>query len=173
MFEKYYDFRYRTKTRTFLPNETYDWCHFLCFKDDAKHRYIVRVEENTDICFYGIKFYLHSTRWSESSRYRIATGFGNASAVIITCVQIMLYFLQKNPYASFGFIGAQGFNEASGANTKRFRLYHRIMEYFFSPVRFNHYVIEEKSVYLILNKQEDSGRLLPKIEQIFQEYLTE
>ncbi len=70
----------------------------------------------------------------------------------------MDYFLAKNPYASFGFIGANSIGEQK-SNTKRFMIYQRIIKNVISPITFSHYLSEEKSAYLIFNKLGDVEQL--------------
>lgn len=85
----------------------------------------------------------------------------------------MLYFIaEKNPWASFGFIGEQLQTEDSSKNTKRFRVYKCVMENFFSPLNFTHYIKEESSMYLILNNLnlKDNPNVLSQIEKMIVEY---
>jgi len=100
------------------------------------------------------------------------TNLKQATRVIRTCIEIMLYFIdKKNPWASFIFIGAQ-LQEESTKNTKRFRVYKMIMENFFSPTEFDHYLHEENSIYIILNKLkiEDAPNALKHMEKMAVEY---
>ena len=62
--------------------------------------------------------------------------------IINTCINIMLSIYEKNSKASFGFIGANGFNEDTKC-TKRYRVYSRIVATYFSDRVFYHKYREE------------------------------
>jgi hypothetical protein len=75
---------------------------------------------------------------------------------------------QKNPYRCFAFIGAASAAEAKN-DTKRFRLYKKIMEAIFSPQNFKHFQHPKSSAYLMLNKlyAKNNPDLREKIETFF------
>jgi hypothetical protein len=164
MFNTYYKFNYAgnkmISTGTFRYKE-----HKLTFNCKNNQRYIVNVEEY-DYYTFIIKFHLKSHSPSKN-KYSLLTENYDAPAVIRTCIQIMLFFYKKNPYASFGFIGANGTDEVEKNNTKRYKLYKRIIENFFSPVNFYHYRYTEKSAYLLLNKDYQEESLKEKVEALF------
>lgn len=86
--------------------------------------YMVRVEEY-QYNIYAVKFYQKSHSLSKD-KYRIMTNTNEPRRIINTCINIMLTVYQKNKKASFGFVGANGFNEDI-SYTKRYRVYSRII----------------------------------------------
>jgi len=73
----------------------------------------------------------------------------------------MLFFYDKNPYASFGFIGSNDLGE-SESSTKRFNFYKKLMETFFSPLKFQHLEYPKRSAYLLLNRDYQNPLLKKK-----------
>jgi len=166
MFDTHYDFK-TIMSRDPREGEHFQKEHKLTFSCKKNQRYIVNVEEYLhDI--YIIKFHLKSHSDSED-KYRILTHFNDAAKIISTCTEIMISFYKNNDKASFGFIGAQFVGDEDQSNTKRFRVYRRVMENLFSPVKFSHYSIPEKSAYLLLNKLNTSVTL-EEIERMFNNY---
>lgn len=80
----------------------------------------------------------------------------------------MLSIYEKNPKASFGFIGANGFNEDIVC-TKRYRVYSRIVATYFSDRFFYHKENMEKSAYILINVLElkENPNLTQQIESFF------
>lgn len=128
--------------------------------------YIVRVEEYPN-SFYGIKFYLKADSLSPH-KYNRLTGLNEPRAVINTCIAILLELEKQYPHSSFGFIGANLEGE-SNAETKRFRVYRRILTTYFSEEIFYHYQIVEQSAYAMIRRTElDSNpQLIEKISTYF------
>ena len=166
MFNSSYEFRYcnhnNIKKGQYNVRE-----HILTFSCKKANQYIVHVEEYPHF-IYVIKFHLKSHRLSEK-KYNLQTNLHDPLTVIGTCVEIMLYFYKKNPFASFAFIGANSLNEENVKNTKRFKVYRRIMENAFSPFTFNHLIYEDESAYVLLNKDNIEDNLFEKVEEIFKE----
>ena len=80
----------------------------------------------------------------------------------------MLY--KENPRASFGFIGANCENEGI-ENTKRYRVYYKIVATQVSDNIFKHVENMEKSAYMLINRNElkEYPDLVEEIERTFQE----
>ena len=102
--------------------------------------------------FYAIKFHLKSHKDSPH-KYSLMTGLNEASPVICTCIAIMHEIAKSNAQSSFGFIGANMQDESSFM-TKRFRVYSLFMATYFTETLFEHYVMMEKSAYLLVRKTE-------------------
>lgn len=164
MFDSSYKFRY-CNYQDIKQGQYNVRKHILTFSCKKKIQYIVHVEEYPHYT-YGVKFYLKNHRLSRR-KYNLLTNLHDPLSVIGTCVEIMLYFYAKNSFASFAFIGANSLKEHTGKNTKRFRIYRRIMENSFSPFTFSHRTYEDKSAYLLLNKDNVEQNLLEKVEKIF------
>lgn len=150
MFGEAYQFSYRKFT---LGNKNHGqpWIkeHLYTFKGKKDSQYMVIVEEY-DFDFYAIKFHLKKDR-NNKKKYEELTGYNDATRVIRTCVDIMIDLYKKNPYCSFGFKGSNSENE-SVFNTKRFRIYRQVMEYFFSLEKFFHFYDISSSSYMLINK---------------------
>lgn len=168
MFDSHYQFRYVNHNLRDIKGQLVKE-HKLTFSCKNKQKYIVNVEQYNHY-IYAIKFFAKSHRLSEN-KYRLLTNLYDAPAVIMTCVRIMIYFYKRNPYSSFIFVGENGLKENDKNNTKRFKVYKRIMETFFSPVTFAHYTYTEKSAYLMLNKDNPESDLLIKVESVIHELL--
>ena len=134
--------------------------HLLTFRTSKKRTIIVRVHEHKKESLFVIKFFDKNHRLSDD-KFNFMVADGEASTIINTNIAIMQYFYNKNPYASFAFMGAPTkeeirentqLNRHSAYNTKRFRLYKRIMSLFFNPARFLHIQNANCSAYLIANR---------------------
>lgn len=128
--------------------------------------YIVRVEEY-EYNIYAVKFYQKSHSLSKN-KYRIMTNTNEPRRIINTCVNIMLTVYQKNKKASFGFVGANGFDEDT-SYTKRYRVYSRIIATYFSDEHFYHKENIEKSAYMLINNisLKENPDLVEQIESFF------
>lgn len=128
--------------------------------------YIVRVEQY-ECSIYAIKFYQKNHRLSHN-KYRIMTNTFEPRKIINTCINIMLSIYEKNSKASFGFIGANGFNEDTKC-TKRYRVYSRIVATYFSDRVFYHKENIEKSAYMLINNiaLKENPDLIQQIENFF------
>ena len=77
---------------------------------------------------------------------------------------------KNNDLASFGFIGANDLGEGKD-NTKRYRVYKKIVKEFFSSENYYHVRSDENSLYLILNKQNkniDKNKIINTIAENFE-----
>lgn len=85
-------------------------------------------------------------------------------------MNVMFSVLKENPRASFGFIGANCENEDE-ANTKRYRVYRKIMATKISEEKFIHTRNQEKSAIMLINREElkEYPNLVEIIEKTFQE----
>lgn len=113
--------------------------------------YIVRVEEYPNN-MYAVKFYLKSHS-NSSRKYQLMTNTFEARTVINTCINIMLSVYDQNCMASFGFIGSNSDGE-SVSNTKRYRVYSKIIATYFSDKLFMHIENIDKSVYMLVNRRQ-------------------
>lgn len=147
--------------------------HTLTFYAGSKSKtdqYIVTVEEY-EYDMYVIKFHkkLDSNR---KFRYNLLTNEFRARKILNTCINIGIAFYQRNPLASFGFIGAPTIDEIESNkfdHTKRFNLYDKFARLHFNPDHFDHTVNVQRSAYLLMNKKkrEQEPDLLHKIGEMF------
>jgi len=113
--------------------------------------YIVRAEEYPNH-FFGVKFYLKADA-NNPHKFTRLTGLNEPRAVINTCIAIMMELSKQIPSSSFGFIGANIEGEGN-METKRFRVYRRILTTYFSEEVYFHYQVVEQSAYAMVRKSE-------------------
>jgi hypothetical protein len=125
--------------------------HTYTFRSTKSNQtYIIEVDEFEDFLLFIIKFHLKAHRLS-NDKFKLHTKLQEAPSCISTCINLMDLLYKENHFRSFAFIGANSEGEKS-ENTKRFRLYKRVMEAVFSPATFKHFQHPKSSAYLLLNK---------------------
>lgn len=147
MFEQHFPYRYINHQLEKEPFEHIS--HNYSFRGKNDKRYIVTVEQYEEN-IYCAKFYLqeHKSCIHKFSRF---SEQNECSRVIQTVAVILIDLLGKNPFASFLFIGANSIGEEKD-NTRRYKLYKRIVEQKLSAVKFEHHFIDKYSSYIVLNK---------------------
>lgn len=148
-------------------------CLLYHFKSPFSHqRYIVRVEQYPHD-FYGVKFYLKADT-QNPHKYNRLTGLNEPRPVINTCIDILLKISDENPRASFGFIGSNLLEEGM-AETKRFRVYRRILTTYFSEREFYHYQMTEQSAYALIRRKEldKNPNLVNELNAYFTEHYSD
>ena len=123
------------------------------FKSSKSNKwYIVEVEYFSNH-FLGLKFYWKGVAASKN-RYSLLTYDYEPRTIIMTCVDIMLYYFRKDNCASFGFVAAQNLeNSGRQGINKRFRFYRRMMLSLFSEDKFMQVNDKDNSIYLLINKK--------------------
>jgi len=142
------------------------------FRTKTNKFYIVNVEEYPHN-LYVVKFHLKD-HTDSVWRYHNLTHEYDARKIIYTCIEIGLKIYEKNPLASFGFIGCPTQKEAKTTkllHTKRFKVYRNFATFFFSPDNFEHSFVTEKSSYLLLNRE--SKKKNPNIHSDISKMITE
>ena len=163
MFNSFVEFQYVTHRKGKPPGEDFEELHTYKFKFN-KEIYLVQAERyQYDI--FAIKFYPKSFEDSPN-RYKKLTHKGNAPTIFRTCLNIMVDLVKRFPEASLGFIGEELVGEGKN-QTKRFRIYKKLMENFFSPVHFHHKFYLDYSAYLLINKLSHSEDSIKEIEEMF------
>lgn len=153
MFDQSYPFNF-IHTQA-VQGEPFFKVHLFKFRAKDKLVYLVRLEE-FEHDFFSVKFHLKQHTYSDK-KYEMLTGKQEAARIINTCLLVMGDMLNRHPKASFGFTGAPVGEEAGQSEpTKRFRIYRRIMENFFSPENFAHYQLPDKNAYFLLNKKHEN-----------------
>ena len=144
--------------------------HFRSTK--TKRWYIVRVEQYPHD-FYGIKFYLKADSRSPR-KYNRLTGLNEPRPIINTCIAILMDLAEQYPNSSFGFIGANCIGE-SERETKRFRVYRRVLTTYFSEEHYLHFQIVEKSAYALVRKTtiETNPNIIREISTYFSDNYTD
>lgn len=134
------------------------------------HMYLVEVEKfkhNT----YVIKYFLKQHK-KNKNRYNLSSNEFKCRPVVITVINILAEILNKNPLSCFAFIGAhtieKGLPPEPKDNTKRFRVYRRLVENKIGPQTFTHFESQIGSSYLLINnKVEDVEAAKEAITKMF------
>jgi len=160
---------------TFLTRQTAGEIPVLIYhfrSTRTKKWYIVRVEQYPNE-FFGIKFYLKDDRLNPH-KYNRLTGLNEPRPIIYTCIEILMELAEQYPNSSFGFIGANIIGE-SEIETKRFRVYRRVLTTYFSEEHYLHYQIVEKSAYALVRKEalESNPNLIKEISTYFSDNYTD
>ena len=122
------------------------------FKSERSHHtYIVRAE-----CFpkhsYCLKFYDKANR-SSDNKFSLLTNTFEPRTIFYTLYHILLDVLRRDPDASFFFIGAADGKDEMGEATRRFRVYRKFTSSVVSDGIFEHYRVNELSLYILVNKR--------------------
>lgn len=160
------DYKYKT-VKTRKHNSIYYNRYAYTFRSRSKTLYIVYVDElkELELCF--IKF-LPKVYNKAANKYKVRTNLYEMPSIISTCLNILIDFYKKNPYRSFGFIGENDEGEPI-QNTKRYRLYRKIVLSLFSPETFKHICDSSKSVYILLNVNHQMNN--PNLAQEISDFL--
>lgn len=128
------------------------------------HKYYVWAERYPYDVF-AIKFFL-AVQENNQKKFKLLSGLNDAPRVFATCIDVMRQLHIAIPTSSFGFVGTPSVKEQE-ANTKRLKVYRRIMENLFSPINFAHRIYEPKSAYLVINRKLPGGEeSFKKIEKM-------
>ena len=161
--ESAYEFRVANK-KTEKKGEIYITEYKFTFFCRFNHQYIVNVEEYGDLLFFAIKFHLKNHTDSDR-KYKVMTKLFDVPRVLSTCIRIMMYFYDQNPFCSFGFRGEPSEGE-DNRESNRFRIYRQVMKNVFSPQNFIHYDYPDNSMYLLINRNHNDPDLFSKIESM-------
>jgi hypothetical protein len=140
----------------------------------TKYIYILHADYHKENVF-AIKFYAKKDRNSDY-KYSRLTNKGDVGNILITCLKAVPIILQDYPEASFGFIGSRTIDKESYTvedyrNNQRFRIYKRVVEQKIGFNVFGHYVYEDISGYLLINKltKQDTDSKEKAIIKMFEE----
>lgn len=100
----------------------------------------------------AVKFCLRSMKSDAKHRFKFRTNDFDAFRVLATVIAIANEIYLAHPLTSFVFLGANDEGEPT-SNTKRFRVYRKYAETFFSPDVFIHQYNKTYSSYFLLNRK--------------------
>lgn len=115
------------------------------------HTYIVRVEKYHSH-IYCLKFFDKSVSLSKN-KFSLRTNTFEPRTIFYTLYHIMIDVLRRDNKASFFFIGAEDEKDELGIATRRYRIYRRFVSSIISDKIFEHYRINELSLYILINKE--------------------
>lgn len=165
MFDQHYSFRYIMTEHP--KGEPYHQLHIYTFYGPHQQHYTVHVEEYP-MDIYALKFFLQAHSHSPN-KYQLLTGYSQAPRIIRTCIEIFLSLFDQNKESSLCFMGTNALLEEKSEN-KRFRIYKKVMENFFSPQYFEHRSFGRQSLYFMLNNRKDIEELNKVIVGILDKY---
>ena len=144
---------------------------YYSFRTEQNTRYLVEVEHYLHD-FYVVQYYTTKYK-NHPKKFQILTNEHNCRKIVGTCVRIMYSIWEKNPTASFGFIGANTYDPETGNeepvnNTQRWKIYKHAMEQNFGPETFAHGAQSFNSRYVMLNKKKDVVKLNNEINKFFE-----
>lgn len=125
----------------------------------SNYVYLVEVE-----CYpqniYVLKFYQRIHKVNKE-KFNLLTNEGRCSRIVGTCFSIFMDIYQKNPLASFGFIGSNTIDKKTGntepkSETKRFRIYRLAVISYFGEETFTHFENASNSIYLAISNKNTS-----------------
>lgn len=117
----------------------------------SNHTYIVRVERYIEHT-YCLKFYDKANSLS-GNKFSLRTSTFEPRTIFYTLVHIMMDVFQKDPKASFFFIGAEDEKDEMGEATRRYRIYRTFVSDVLSSKYFKHHRNNELSLYILVNKK--------------------
>ena len=165
---KFYDFKFRCSNKVNNTGLVRD--HIFVFSNFKKEKFQANLHEY-DIGLFAVKFYAKKHKLS-SERYSVLTNNGDAITILKTMVAIMIYTLHQYPDHSFCFIGNASKDEQA-ERTKRFKVYSKIMQRYFSTEKFSHTNDPKISLYSMINKKSNVTLLASKIASLAQREIIE
>lgn len=153
--------------------ESWQWLDvykFFMHSPSSRRKYLVEIHAYENH-LYTADFY---AKVNNINRYRLRTNQQAAGKLGGTVLAILAEVLRHDPQACFGFIAAAMQNETSDANTKRFRLYTRMLELKINPLRYKTITREESSSIFVVpaklaNQPAALEAIILRYEDIFAE----
>ena len=140
--------------------------HHYTFRTRKNRRYVVEAEQYQHHV-YVLKYYPLALKASPN-RFKLLVNDGDAFRILTTCTQIFLDICARDPSASAGFVGEALLGEGK-ANTKRFRVYLKMVTAFIGPARFLHHPLPAISAYFLECRANPEPDLKDQVEQMFRE----
>lgn len=160
---KFYNFKYRCSNKLSQIGLIKD--HIFVFSNFKNEKFQANLHEY-DIGLFAVKFYSKKHKLSKD-KYSLLTNNGDAMTILKTMVAIMIYTLNQYPNHSFCFIGNASKDEQT-EKTKRFKVYSRIMQRYFSTDNFSHTNDTKISLYSMINKKSNVQLMASKIANLAQ-----
>ena len=116
----------------------------------SHHTYIVRVEKYVRHV-YCLKFF-DKANINSKNKFSLRTNTFEPRTIFYTLYRIFLDVLGKDPKASLFFIGAEDERDELGESTRRYRVYRKFVSSIVSDRLFEHYRVNDLSLYVLVNK---------------------
>ena len=85
--------------------------------------------------------------------FSLRTGTFEPRTIFYTLLHIMMDVYQRDPKASFFFIGAEDEKDEMGETTRRYRIYRSFVSDVLSSRVFKHHRNNELSLYILVNRE--------------------
>lgn len=137
----------------------------------SHHSYIVRVERYVEHA-YCLKFF-DKANMNSTQKFSLRTNTFEPRTIFYTLFHIMLDVLHRDELASFFFVGAEDERDELGFSTRRFRVYRKFVTSVVSERLFEHYAINEDSLYILVNKKREgrgdafAQRIVKMVKQLY------
>lgn len=135
----------------------------------SHHTYIVRVEKYVHH-IYCLKFY-DKAMTDSKRKYSLRTNTFEPRTIFYTLYHILLDVLKKDEKASFFFIGAEDEHDELGKSTRRYNVYRKFVLSAITDKLFEHYRVNELSLYILMNKTNGEDNL-PLVQRIIEKVKT-
>ncbi len=159
---KGYDIKFIQKASPKESGDAFDFAYiykFFSTKTDSQQslKYIIRAENHDNV--FAIKFYAARDKKLDTKYSRVvnANSIINTLNIFKTCAQIIPLLSKDFPTHSFIIKGQSGFDTFNNrieddCNNQRYRIYRNLAKYFITNNKFEHFIFEEISTYLLVNK---------------------
>jgi len=118
----------------------------------SKHTYIVRVERYVEHA-YCVKFFDKANMLSDN-KFSLRTGTFEPRRIVSTVFNVMFDVRQRDPKASFFFLGAEDERDVAGRSTRRYNFYADFVLSTISTKVFDHHSNDDLSLYILVNRAE-------------------
>ena len=153
MFNSYYPFSLIQRT----PKDS-DYLHaeYVFQFRTEKRRYLI-IAEQYEFNVYAVKFF-PAERKNDKYRFNLVLNDHNFAPIITTSINVMLWLLERNPMASFAYVGANTITAdfiEDKILSQRYRIYEYVMDIFLNPYKFKRYFSKKNSAVLLMNLENE------------------
>ncbi|MBS1635597.1 MAG: hypothetical protein JST26_06700 [Bacteroidetes bacterium] len=156
-----YPFKRLCKNKITEGEKSYDHVYTFSSKHQIKYQANL-IEYNIGV--FAVKFH-QKLYQKHPDRYKILTNKGDAIIVLKTIVAIMHDLLSQKDDASFAFMGMPLINEGI-EKTKRYGVYKKFCQRYFSYDNFEHVYDHNKSFYMLINRKKNLNDIVNKIKKL-------
>ena len=159
MFNTFFDFKLLQITP---QKEKGDFITEYIFEFRTKRRRYIVIAEEYSYKIFVVKFY-PAHRKNDEKRFNLVLNDYEFAPIIRTCINIILWLLDKEQTASFGYLASptitKKYKEAKGF-TQRYKIYDYVMDAFIPTKNFKRVTNDNNSAVLVINKKnQDNFRL--------------
>jgi len=152
MFDTFFDFKLLQITP---QKDKGDFITEYIFEFRTNKRRYIAITEEYRYKIFVVKFY-PSHRKNDDLRFNLILNDYEFAPIIRTCTNIMLWLLEKEPMASFGYLASPTITKdykESKSLTQRYRIYEYALDAFIPVERFKRVENKNNSAVLLINKK--------------------